>query len=275
MAENLYSDLPKFLYKYWYFDEEGKNNRLLTHNELFCSSPGRFNDPFDCAIKIDYASGTVEQKLEKMIGIISEEKPHLPDQIIRKIAQIRLESPEVQAANDSVVSSQRVKDFTEGNIGVYSLTENENDLLMWAHYTHSHTGFLVEFDALNLKNFLTNFSLVSNQRHMLFKVKYSDTYEVINPFLKDYRNGIEKYLLTKSQHWSYEQEWRIIYVYGADKSIEIPREIFPDIITRVIVGLQIDPENQKKIINALSSRKVRVQKAVQSDENFELIYEDI
>lgn len=32
------------------------------------------------------------------------------------------------------------------HIGVLSLTEDPNNLLMWAHYAKSHTGFVLEFD---------------------------------------------------------------------------------------------------------------------------------
>lgn len=272
---NIYSNLPEFLYKYRCFDSEGYQIQILTQNKLFCSSPKNFNDPFDCATKIDYASGTEEQRLDKLITIIKEERPNIPDNIVKKIALAKMKSPEVLESHKPEVVKQRIKSFVDNNMGVCALSERENDLLMWAHYCNSHTGFLIEFNAMNLKNFLANYSVLSKQLHMLFKVKYAENYEIINPYTENFKDKTEKFLSTKSCHWSYEKEWRIIYSNGANKCIRIPEEIFSDIINRVIIGIKINSENQKKIIEALSSKKIRIQKANQSDEKFELTYKDI
>jgi hypothetical protein len=54
--------LPKYLYKYRDFDQSGRNIRMLSHNEIFFSSPAKFNDPFDCQIPINIHEGTREKK---------------------------------------------------------------------------------------------------------------------------------------------------------------------------------------------------------------------
>jgi hypothetical protein len=57
--------IPKFLYKYFSFNElkEGdkyyvvgrttyREERIFTHNEIYFSSPKKFNDPYDCRLPI-------------------------------------------------------------------------------------------------------------------------------------------------------------------------------------------------------------------------------
>ncbi|MGT2429382.1 DUF2971 domain-containing protein [Cupriavidus basilensis] len=68
---------------------------------------------------------------------------------------------------------------------------------MWAHYADSHKGICLEFDA-------TSVFMAHAQ-----EVKYSGERAAIN-FTDSKDAMLEKALLTKSDHWSYESEWRLI-----------------------------------------------------------------
>jgi len=109
LVDNLYENLPEFLYKYRYFDPSEYQLQILTQNNLFCSSPKKFNDPFDCAMKIDYASGTEEQRLKKLITIIRGDRPDLPDTIVKKIALIKIKSPEFLESHKNLLQVRKLE----------------------------------------------------------------------------------------------------------------------------------------------------------------------
>lgn len=92
----------------------------------------------------------------------------------------------------------RTDDF-HASMRVCSLTEVCDDLLMWGHYTDCHKGFCIRFEFAE-----------DDIRRSLFPVQYEDK-------LPDYTQRIEKSMdvlrlaaLTKSAHWAYEREWRLI-----------------------------------------------------------------
>jgi hypothetical protein len=82
------------------------------------------------------------------------------------------------------------------NTGVFSLSEKQNDILMWGHYAASHTGICIGFATLEMND-------------ALHRIVYQDERPVINP-MRDQATLIEKGLLTKSSQWAYEREWRIL-----------------------------------------------------------------
>jgi len=90
------------------------------------------------------------------------------------------------------------------NIGVLSLSECSDNLLMWSHYADEHRGFVIAIDethpALNEQRTETD------EFHHPRRVLYADEKPV--PHLMD-MDGTSL-LLTKSRDWAYEQEWRVI-----------------------------------------------------------------
>jgi len=90
--------------------------------------------------------------------------------------------------------------------GVISLTENENNPLMWSHYTDSHKGMVIGFDTKH-----EYFQI--NSRFL--KVEYSKCRVPFDPNVEPgsrlESEFAEKVLLTKQECWSYEQEWRSLY----------------------------------------------------------------
>jgi hypothetical protein len=154
-------------------------------------------------------------------------------------------------------------------IGILSLTEEPNNLLMWAHYAQNHEGFVIGFDPLD-----SFFSESSNQQQLgpLQKVIYAAD----RPTKTLKSIPIRDVYLTKSKEWEYEREYRLLR--WADKpDLRIDREPVPiclyklptsciktvifgcrmknetiDIITRV---LKTDPDYSHVVIgNASASR---------------------
>lgn len=147
------------------------------------------------------------------------------------------------------------------DMGILSLSEKPDNLLMWAHYTNAHRGFVLGFNADH-----SFFDQRLNQddliRHVS-KVKYSYERPQISFFdptadPKDFFTNIfANFCLTKSQDWAYEQEWRMIMLLKNAAYIkEHPSgNIFlfslpADCIQAVILGGMID-EKDKHHIHAI------------------------
>src|ERR1051325_6261715 len=87
-----------------------------------------------------------------------------------------------------------------------SLTKKRNNLLMWSHYAGAHRGFVIGFDSNS------PFFNQEKPRRMtpLFEVRYSNKRLVLPRFEECMTGDVhEQILLTKSDHWSYEEEFRM------------------------------------------------------------------
>ena len=89
---------------------------------------------------------------------------------------------------------------------------------MWAHYAAAHTGICVGFDAMG---FVKHLEGCENDKlqFMIGPV----TYQEENPHLDSdawTHQNTEAFCLTKSAHWSYEREHRILFYQEPDANIE-------------------------------------------------------
>jgi hypothetical protein len=140
--------------------------------------------------------------------------------------------------------------------GVISLSENNDNLLMWAHYADYHQGYCLKLA------FNSGFPCIK-------KVIYGKDYPSLidlNPSFR--KNPLEKFMSDvtsctdasqnylfryKSKDWEYENEWRLLVniVEGADG-----QEILIDAscglnLTGVIFGARTSEENKQSVIDAI------------------------
>lgn len=98
------------------------------------------------------------------------------------------------------------------DIGVYSLSRNNDNELLWAYYGSGHTGFAIEFDIDILKE-----SLNHNQYFQFvfdFDVDYVERIPQVDiSLLKrwDFNYILKTYLGSKSLSWKHEDEHRLIF----------------------------------------------------------------
>jgi hypothetical protein len=88
-------------------------------------------------------------------------------------------------------------------LGVLSLSEVPDNLLMWSHYADQHKGIVIEFDSGH-----QTFSCKRKETDEFYhcrKVVYSN----VRPTILS-NHGAVSVLLTKAVDWSYEKEWRIM-----------------------------------------------------------------
>lgn len=105
----------------------------------------------------------------------------------------------IGAANNVV--EQTIENFLATK-GVTCFSETNDNLLMWSHYASSGQGFCLEFN--------TNFSPFEK----VLPVNYSANIPEIDlteSLLENNFEQIQSLYCTKSDHWSYEREWRGIH----------------------------------------------------------------
>ena len=223
---------PESLYKYYAFNEY--TQRIFTHNEIYFAAPKEFNDPFDSKVGLSF-KGTKKQWKDSLREIYKRRKPNLTKK--QRLAEV-----------DRIIREDKYKQIPDNmgysfleKIGIFCMSEKNNHILMWSHYSDSHTGFCLVFDA-------TTQFFGSSQ-----KVIYKRHYPEVNFFNSTQWEKTQAMLLTKADFWEYEQEWRII-----DNKKGSGVQIFPEkLLTGVIMGCRISEDDRQKIIEWSKDRKNR------------------
>jgi len=248
------------LYKYQAITEYSVD--ALAKRNWWFSSPLSFNDPFEFRLLIPDADS-----IEK-VKHIDKIKRNLAEYIIKekvidtgkKYSTGEEEIDEVLAHVNQFFSDEKLVKMTveryQGDLyslGVVSLTENNDDILMWSHYANFHKGVCFEFD------------IDDQERHFFIKVIYSNDYPEL-----DFENftDIEKMfttqLVTKSNHWKYEREWRCIRTSNG---------LFPYFgrLSSIIFGSRITDADKEKIKTVLRGENINFFQARLHSYQYQLI----
>ena len=158
---------------------------VLTDCRIRYTQPGAFNDPFEVKPYITTIAETdeAERKVDEIFleetqrtydKLPVEEKSRIPYAVVQDLAKQRRESlrGEFGKMLKSVTPLLRQtfdKQFNE-LIGILTLAEKSDHILMWSHYATSQEGFVLGFDSTN-KYFDQKMSLSDEFRH-LRKVEY-------------------------------------------------------------------------------------------------------
>jgi len=237
----------KSLYKYRAFNEFSLQ-MLITETAWF-AKPSSFNDPFDCGILID--EERMEESIQTAITEAYARNGVREEEIPRHELEIKQEDKE------AFYSYRNSVNITIQNTGIFSLSEVNNDVLMWAHYADSHKGFCIEYSR--------------SPDNILGKtaepVLYQEELPSLSASAVTSRNGsgINSLWLTKSSHWRYEREWRILSHKGGNS------HEFPCRIASIILGLNMNRENRYTIRRIMKNRGVIFKEALREKSKFGLI----
>ncbi|HWR44837.1 DUF2971 domain-containing protein [Sporomusa sp.] len=233
------------------------------------TQPGAFNDPFEVkpyisklADKTD-AQSILEDTAREAIRKVYEEIPAAQraavpyDQFQEFAKQKIVESSDIILGMMEFVTPAIRKIFDDKfneTLGILSLAEKPDNLLMWAHYALSHEGYVIGFDSMH--PYFHEQKGPDDELRYLRKVEYREIRPVF-PMVE--MSGVEVFLV-KSTQWAYEQEWRIARpLQEADKIIDAqPFSVylfqFPAAaIQEVILGCRMQDEVKKEIIATLTA----------------------
>lgn len=173
--------------------------RIVCHDEIYFAAAKSFNDPFDLCPAFSLAASKTTQvkdyeRLSRKFqpGLNRKSRREGARQVVRG----SLNSANIKNT-ENIIQTQHAEYITE-RIGVLCVSTKSDDILMWSHYADCHRGVCLEFDG--------NLSLMAHAH----QVEYSRKRNPINAYTDSKEEAMTKALLTKSEQWSYEDEWRLI-----------------------------------------------------------------
>ena len=181
----------KLLYKYVSAKRALACLPEIGNGTLRATQPSALNDPFECSAQLNDSD---EENLLKILNVISPKT-----------------SIDRQRVNDAIIRwgslfwQELLREQLSQRFGILSFASEAKNPLLWAHYTKDGSGFAIGYSLSILQN------LVEDDIEILRAVSYTEIPPIIE---KCYELGLvshlQNLLLTKSNSWCYEQEWRLI-----------------------------------------------------------------
>jgi hypothetical protein len=140
-------DNSTYLYKYLPIIEEklDRLEQIFINNEIFFSSPKRFNDPFDCLYHMQYTTSEAVWK-NYYNHRCKKNMPELNRQQRRQEVKKALKS-NLHKSVDFIKKHREGMQEDINKLGVCSLSTIPDNILMWSHYSYGHTGICLQFNA--------------------------------------------------------------------------------------------------------------------------------
>jgi len=151
----------------------------------------------------------------------------------------------------------RIHEAINSNVGILSLTEAPDDLLMWAHYADSHRGILVGFDERHA--FFNRRRSENDEFYFLRKVVYAD----LPPAPSILALEGDAMFVTKGTKWAYEREWRMLAplkdssrcVKAAGDSVHL-YSFPPGALTSIVIGARAVATMEDSVRQILCTKAV-------------------
>ena len=279
--------LPSTLYKYY---PASSLEHIFRYWTIRFTPAVAFNDPFECLPHV--ISIAPKEHLKRMIElhagkIIKEETAHLKKKKARRIQKLLRAKNNLNEFSEgiehlSVNAAQVIRDkFYEQaskQFGIFCLTEEKINLLMWSHYANSHIGFVVGFE-MESDFFKNGYSLPKWKPR---KINYVQ--ERPSKFFSDFNSDMKEFFYTKGDIWKYENEWRMIaplelplaWVEGKPKGVHpLPKKS----VSEVIFGARISDEEVRLVCQIIKQQPdcehIRLQRTKLHESRYELVLEDI
>ena len=256
---------------------------VFTHRSFRYSSPLLFNDPFDVQsglhfdFDVDQIHAKILDKLEQLAQL-----EHLPDldwddrwaQVVkivwenyatfgfprqRWLEQLSSRSNELNLAQEMRFTQQGYAEAWKRllpTLRVFCVSEEPDNLLMWAHYAKDHKGIMVELMSLPEID-----SPLSVAQRVIYRESpppfYSEDEWLADILLQkrlDQSGLFRRYAQTKSKHWAYEKEWRVWYPSQTATSDElwVDTPIKHGEIKAVYFGCKAEQSFRRKLADLVS-----------------------
>ncbi|CAH7078332.1 conserved hypothetical protein [Vibrio chagasii] len=221
----------------------------IINNVSWAAKPSTFNDPFDCAVslipEIDQKAMfelILEEASSNGVEGISNESIAGYKQHFEKGGFDNLSIDVVERDGMCQNLSNRFADLIQ-DIGVISLSEVDNHILMWSHYADQHKGFCIEYER-------TESNLLGGNSTL--PIRYTDKLPVFslqsivksNP--QDRKHYIHSLVLSKALEWAYEREWRYLHTHG-NRPVELKANI-----SAIIFGARMPVEQRATLADLVS-----------------------
>lgn len=250
---------PELLFKYRSLSNKF-HLRLLTHQEIYFASPSSFNDPFDGNIPVRWDLLNYEDCLRRNLRLTQIFHNDKPLSVQKQIAIQITDSKDLW--HPEKIKKESQADMAKWNnlIGLVSLSEIKDEILMWSHYSDFHKGFVVGLYSDSLLN--------DYDFDYLCKIDYQKGYPLISGD-DDITERFRKKYFIKSSAWDYESEWRISKNHINNRLVTLRKETFAEII----FGCQVEESERKNLVKEIRrnfEKSIKIFQAIKEEENFEL-----
>ncbi|MDP2126743.1 MAG: DUF2971 domain-containing protein [Pseudohongiella sp.] len=151
------------------------------------------------------------------------------------------------------------------SVGIFSLSKNIQDEVMWAHYGESHLGYCIEYDVRRLM-------LEPRTQWSLLPIKYSGYPPEfrLQDLLGPNGESIEQMLIGyKSERWNYEEEVRIVTARSGKNHYAQAA------VTGIYFGCRCNKKLEEKVRNSLSGRGVKYYKMNYPNSTYKLQFHEL
>ena len=262
---------------------------ILTNGMLRWSIPTLFNDPFDIQfdLHVDVNWAAVRSKALNFLwgAHYSETPPPAGNKLGYVIAAFRGRFPKLDRAKFDQMFGESLDEGHENAMAklpnthaeiksvlfdskLLSLTEVNNNILMWSHYAEQHKGVVLQLRCI---------AEIDSPWGVAKPVQYTETMPRLfdDEFLArmisgqttmDNREIAERIVYSKAIDWAYEKEWRIWGGSGRSKEPCEDIPFNPRELEAVILGCKMSKDDRLSIIEIVRrfyphANIVRAQKA--------------
>lgn len=211
-----------FVYKYRGCSKFNRDLKSLVENSFYAPTYDNLNDPCETLVLTDGVENDVDTFASFLRNKGKESAKGVKDALFKFVN-------------------------SKNGMGIYSLSKNYNDELLWAHYGEGHQGFCIEynFEILTSEKSFTRFNHLD--------VQYQSNPPVIR--MLDFNSEDDKLLFkkiagTKSKRWNYEDEIRIL----TDKSGT--HHYYYEALKSIYFGVNISDDHKNRLFKKLAGRSV-------------------
>lgn len=201
------------LYKYIGIEKFERDLDNITKSQLFYSDSSFFNDPFDCAPTV--VSMSLQEKRDFLAKLIADANPLVPASSVAHIRDaLAGDDDEVERLVD-VVNCPEYAEKVRARFGILCLSSEPDSLLLWSHYASSHEGFALIFDIIKplRQHVLGSAQPAGYAEYNL--LASSVEYSKVRPRTFSASSELYEPFFTKSECWSYENEYRVASDLGS------------------------------------------------------------
>lgn len=220
--------IPTHLFKYRSLVEPTWVRDLVVNQRLYFPAAADLNDPFDCKPHL-VTTATADERAQYIRRFVSRTMSDKPRPERRRFERQILGDPRQFIEAMKLSHAQ-----TMGALGVYSLSAENLDLLMWPHYANEHRGLCVRFSMAGLLN----------EDQVPLPVTYASQRPMANPIVEEPEATTMKSILTKGLTWAYEKEWRIVQNRGGRRLVRLQRPV----VDGIILGARISDADRKMVL---------------------------
>jgi hypothetical protein len=278
---------------------------ILRSKKVRYSSPLSFNDPFDVqsGLHFEFDLGTLHAKvLDRMHQLAAgpEEPAVDPEDIWGKVVlAARAHYPthgfprerwehmwreSFGRLTEFIADTQEKyqnhwRTFLLPGIRVFCVSEDKDNLLMWAHYARDHTGCVFEFWSLpdedNALSVAEAVDYVDTPPPFFTEVEWLD--DLMGVKKLDASALYRRYAHAKSTHWAYEREWRIWYPFSKSSAQHDDVAVRESELRALYIGCRASPAFAEEATSLIrrSFPAARVFRAAKREDTYALRHVEV